>query len=264
MKAILLIFLLLGQCLTAYSQEIANVSADFDKTIGQLTVTYDLLAANDFKERYRVRLYYSQNGGKDYSDTLRFVSGDVGDAIQPGTGKKIQWNFFVENADFDGKNVLFKVEAERDWAFERQRLSSRGGPESALNSLILPGWGDSKVRSEDKKYWWITAGTLGLVGSGVFFALNSDKVYQDYKNADSAEDAESLLKKSQNQGKIGTLLLLAGGTAWLTDMILVAVKGAKNRREQEHVRRRLNPQLSMRWQFDPLQQNTGLALQFKF
>lgn len=249
---------------TVSGQEIQQVLADFDKKNSLLVIYYDLVSAGNKDERYKVRLFYSQDKGKNFSDTLRFVNGDVGDAIQPGTGKKIQWNYFVENADFDGKNVFFRVEAERDWNYESQRLSYLQGPENAFRSLLLPGWGDAKVRGKDRKYWWITAGTLGLVGSGVFFALNSRNQYDKYKAAEKPDEAQSNYDKAKSQGKIATILLVAGGAAWLCDIALVAVKGFHNQKKQKEVKQILNQEITLRWQLNPWEHHSTLALKFKF
>ena len=81
MKSILAGFFFLYST-SIQAQTIQNVNAVFSD--GMVTITYDLVDSN-FKRKYKVGLAGSHN---NFERALARVTGDVGDNIIPGTGKK--------------------------------------------------------------------------------------------------------------------------------------------------------------------------------
>lgn len=104
MKTLLLFPVILLTSLTVNAQSISNVKAV--ATSDGVQVTYDL---TDSKPVY-VSLHYSKDGGATYSSELKQVFGDVRERVQPGIGKKIDWNANAEIGPFEGE-LIFKVEA---------------------------------------------------------------------------------------------------------------------------------------------------------
>ncbi|MEK7264126.1 MAG: formylglycine-generating enzyme family protein [Bacteroidota bacterium] len=105
-------FLLLPLLLCAHSlfaQKIENVQVLLPgRTV---VVTYDITGGNS-KDEYTVQLTYSSDGGSTFSKPLRSVSGDVGEKIKPGHGKKITWDVLKDVDALLGEDFVFKVVAK--------------------------------------------------------------------------------------------------------------------------------------------------------
>ncbi|MGK7389343.1 MAG: Ser-Thr-rich GPI-anchored membrane family protein [Candidatus Cyclobacteriaceae bacterium M2_1C_046] len=99
-----LLLLLSAVFLNANSQTLTNIRAEAKGEV--VIINYDLIAPQS-DQKFDVKLYASHN---NYSSPLKFVSGDVGENVQPGTNKRIQWDAKAELQKFDG-NITFEVRA---------------------------------------------------------------------------------------------------------------------------------------------------------
>ena len=264
MKQFLLLFLLLsGAICFSPAQEVKNVSAEFDNELGVILIYFDLNGVNQkVEERFTVRAYYSLDSGKIY-EQITEATGDVGDGILKGTGKLIQWDYFIENPEFNGQNVMFKVEAKWSKEYEIRRLEGLGKPNSALNSLLVPGWGHAKVHGK-RGYWWTTALVYGVAGTGLYLTLSGNQKYKDYQNADTGEQALSLLDQANNQKKLGVALLSAGGALWLSNVIWVALKGRQNQQKLLRLTQDDVAFAPLQLHYDAYTRSTGFKLNFRF
>lgn len=107
MRIYLKYILLLAVCsvfLDAQGQSLKNIRAE---TKGELVViTYDL-EAPQADQTFNIKLYASHD---NYRTPLKFVSGDVGEGISPGTNKRLEWDAKNEVQNFNG-NITFEVRA---------------------------------------------------------------------------------------------------------------------------------------------------------
>lgn len=106
MKRILTIVIILTG-LKSYSQTIANVTSS--QQGNSAVISYDLNGL--LGSSYYVKLYYSTDGGQNFSNELLQVTGDVKGGVKTGTAKKIVWAAERE-VNFLNGQVIFKVEAE--------------------------------------------------------------------------------------------------------------------------------------------------------
>lgn len=97
-----LLFIVLSQSFFSYCQKIENVTASFSDD--KITVTYDLTGGNP-KRLYKVELLSSHN---NFNYPLLRVTGDVGDKVSVGQGKKIVWDVNNEMSKYQG-DISFKV-----------------------------------------------------------------------------------------------------------------------------------------------------------
>jgi hypothetical protein len=248
-----------------WAQSIDNIRAEYDEKNGIILIKYNLSWTENKNDRFKVRAYYSQDQGKNYLP-INEVSGrknDLGDGIVAGDGKEIHWDYFVDDPDFDGKNVKFKIEAQWDKSFEVRRLEKLTGPEAALNSLIIPGWGNHKVTGE-KGYAWLTYTAYGLVGAGTVFAITARNTHQKYLQANTPDEI-NLLNQANQQGKLALGLLAGGASIWLGNAIWVAIRGSKNKRKLQ----KLSPiaqanRLPLRWDYNPITRTNGFNFHWRF
>lgn len=105
-----------------------------------------------------------------------------------------------------------------------------GGPSNAFLSLLIPGLGDKFVY-ENNKGLAIAIFTYGLIGAGVGAKFYSISEYDKYHKATTQTDIDKYYDNA-NRANYAFYGLLAGGAAlWVTDIIKVAAKGFKNRKE---------------------------------
>ena len=106
------------------------------------------------------------------------------------------------------------------------------GPENALFSLLVPGLGDHRVTFGKKKGIGIALATYGLIGTGVGLKLYSNSEYKKYHAATEQSAMDKHYDSANNANKYCYVFIGAGAAVWIYDIIWVAVKGAKNKKEQ--------------------------------
>lgn len=250
------------------AQEISNVRADANAITRQIIISYDLKPTQSRFDRFKVEIYLSENGGESFSEfPLEWVNGNAGSNLEPGKNKRVQWRYYQEDPNFDGKNVVFRVQAERDEFAHFDRISSLKGPEGALYSLLMPGLGDYKVRS-GRNFWMITAVTYGILGTGIYLYVDSRNTFDQYRDASSIDQASSLLDRARDQNRAGKVLMGTGAAFWFTDVVLTFIKGQKNKKELKRLKNQFQiGQVPKRdWQFTwaPTFQQPGIRLGLRF
>jgi len=104
----LLYILLLFYCIDLQGQSIQNVKAtQHDKTI---VITYDLVGLKS-DQTATISLFCSEDGGNNWGTKLHYVTGDVGQNISAGYGKRIVWQVLNERERLTGSNISFEVRA---------------------------------------------------------------------------------------------------------------------------------------------------------
>ena len=106
-QTIFILLLFASQIL--FAQKIENVNFK-QKNDTVFEINYDLSGTKP-EQLFIVRLHYTTDGWKHYSDSLKFVSGDVGKGITGGKGKTIIWEAFKETKKLNEKKIKFDVKA---------------------------------------------------------------------------------------------------------------------------------------------------------
>lgn len=91
---------------TLISQEITNVH--FEQEGKKIKIYYDLSG----DAVYDVKVFCSNDGGKNWGQSLVEVKGDVGREQKQGTNKKIDWDVITEQEKLEGE-VAFKIVASK-------------------------------------------------------------------------------------------------------------------------------------------------------
>lgn len=99
-----LLCLLFSQSVKA--QTVENIVASFDGE--KISITYDL-NHNVVEHKFIISLYSSHNG---FQNPLTLVTGDVGNDIPSGKGKKVIWNVRSELPPYFNDELAFKVKAK--------------------------------------------------------------------------------------------------------------------------------------------------------
>ena len=90
---------------SAEAQSLQNINATFQN--GKVLIYYDLTGGNS-SQKFALDLYGSHN---NYSAPLTRVTGDVGQGIIPGRGKKIEWDAAADLGKYNGQ-ITFKIKGE--------------------------------------------------------------------------------------------------------------------------------------------------------
>ena len=147
-----LIFLFVFSSIFSYSQKIENVK--FKQEESKIIITYDLING-DASKYFEVSVEMSSDGGTNFSETVKTVSGDVGENIQPGKGKKITWDVLKDVTELSGSNFVFKIIATGTGSIETVKAESSSGG--------IPTW------------VWIGGGALVVGGAAVLLLSGSEK-----------------------------------------------------------------------------------------
>ena len=219
----------------SFGQNISDVTATLNSASGSIHITYNF---NGPADRYRVELHCSLDSGKNFSESLIGVSGDIGYNIKPGKGKKIDWAYFIDMPDFSGKNAVFKVIAYEDIEFKENLILALGGPERSYQSILIPGLGNKHVRH--KNQYWITGLVYGLLAGGTYLHYKANNYYSAYQNSTNSTEATSNFNNATNFGKTSSILLTSGFAIWTIDVMQVFGKGVMNRKKQKEILRKRN------------------------
>jgi hypothetical protein len=188
-----------------------------------ITIRYDL---KGFRNRlYNTRLFYSNNRGNSFKGPLRSISGDIGDSTKIGNDKEVRWSFRRDNPYFDGKNIMFKIEAA-----EIPKVAT-GGPSNALRSILMPGLGDVKVRN-GYNYGYIAAASYACLGVGTLFYIRSINKQDEHlaRVGNGSEEHDNFYKQARTARGLAFGFFAAGAGIWIGDVIGVYFRGLKNKR----------------------------------
>ncbi|MFT6707569.1 MAG: hypothetical protein ACJATF_002415 [Flavobacteriales bacterium] len=142
--------------------EISNLSAQFDNTSQVLTVSYDLFDAEG--ESMLVSFLVSDDNGESYLLDTQNATGDLGSAIQSGTGKTISWDVSTAvpgAGDYKIKLVaddLFQIDIQSivDQVDSNQLLSNLQFMEGIRHRTVGPDLLEATKDSIEQRF--ITAG----------------------------------------------------------------------------------------------------------
>jgi hypothetical protein len=228
-----------------------------------ITIRYDL---KGFRNRlYNTRLFYSNNRGNSFKGPLRSISGDIGDSTKIGNDKEVRWSFRQDNPYFDGKNIMFKIEAT-----EIPKVAT-GGPSNALRSMLMPGLGDVKVRN-GYNYGYIAAASYACLGTGAFFYVRSLRKQDDHLAylGNGAQEHDNFFNQARNARNLAIGFFAVGAGIWIGDVIGVYFRGLKNKRriqaEKEKAAGDNTSSLLLRPRLIPITdgQSGSLLVQWKF
>jgi len=199
------------------------------------------------------------------------LSGDLGENIKGGANKKITWNFKQDDIILDGE-IFIEVKAENKKLPEVQKevipdktipatevkTISKGN--MVLSSIVLPGWGQSKVH-QGKPYWLFGVAGYGCLAGSVYLNKQAINTYDEYKGLLDTGERNSLYDKAVRQDKISKYLAYSAATIWTINLIWVlATPNNSNNTAAIHKQRKyiLAPY------YDPYFNSTGFTLSYRF
>ena len=93
-----------------FGQKIENIRPSKDGK--NIIILYDINGAAN-SQKFKVKLFCSKDGGITFGNELRNVSGDINDNVPAGKNKKIIWEVLKDEPFFYGRQIVFKIAAEK-------------------------------------------------------------------------------------------------------------------------------------------------------
>lgn len=105
-----------------------------------------------------------------------------------------------------------------------------GGASNALLSVLFPGLGGYFVEKNKLRPLAATVSTAALIIYGVTQKNRSNKYYSDYKVSLDRDEMNAFYRKANNAHHRYYIATRIGGAIWISDIVWVAYKGARNNR----------------------------------
>jgi hypothetical protein len=139
------------------------------------------------------------------------------------------------------------------------KYKGAGGPSNAFLSLLVPGWGDRYVTAGAKNGVRKALWTYGFIGTGVGCELWSNSEYKKYRVAKKQSAMDRHYDRANALNQAFYICVGTGAIIWLSDVIWVWNKGARNQRAQE-----LFKQSHLGFYYQPDFDATGLTYTMNF
>jgi TolB-like protein len=93
-----------------FGQKIENIRPSRDGK--KIIILYDISGVAN-SQKFKIKLFCSKDGGINFGSELRNVSGDVNEDVLAGKNKKIIWEVLKDEPFFYGRQIVFKIVAEK-------------------------------------------------------------------------------------------------------------------------------------------------------
>ena len=165
-------------------------------------------------------------------------------AVKAAANKVAADKAAVIKAEADRKAAADKVLADKKAADDkavavrlaREKAKLIGFPRYAFLSVLMPGMGDRIVNKQTKVWPLVTGLYLGAIGTAVYFKIKSNSNFELYHNVKYSTDGnfvknlDSYYKIANDNNKNFNMMLGIAGSILLADVVYVAVKGTKNKK----------------------------------
>ena len=183
--------------------------------------------------------FLSPNSAKYSSDINSLISSAPMGSFKISISKRE-----VNGSDFSSNKII--------------SYSAIGGPSNGFRSLLIPGWGVSRVSGGQKSGLVSAITVYGLIATSAIFKIYSDSEYKKYHSATDQSEMDSHYQNANFSNKAFLICAGTAATVWLLDVILVTAKGFKNNKEARAFKK------SFSIYYNPEFHQTGLALKFNF
>jgi len=228
---IIIMFLCGQKCHAQTSVKVSDPRLELRDNI--LHITYDILNSNPSDEINISVLIRDEDGSE--IDAKSF-DGDIGVIKDGGYNMHITWDLgkdqIIMDADifiniiaeiivpeYSIKNSEMELRSEdiRDSPSYKvaERSYSRGGV--ILLSLALPGTGLSRVTGNP--HWIRGVAGYGCIAGAIVLNKQAIKTYDNFTNAKSIENANSLLAESTRQDNLSEVLAYSAAGIWVLDIV---------------------------------------------
>lgn len=213
---ILVLFILLFP-LRTFSQSFLISAPVVSFNEGVLQIDYDIISKNK-SDQFFVWVEIVRQNGEPIS--AKSLTGDIGEKVSSGTGKKIFW---IPEKDSVLIDELITVEVKAEMY---SKAFNKGT--AMLMSAALPGLGQTKI-SNGKPYWLVGVAAYGAIAGGLIVYNQAQSTYDSYKTEDNITEREDLYNNAQKKMDLSQALIISGAAVWAANIIWVALIPNKTR-----------------------------------
>jgi hypothetical protein len=206
---LVLFFLFLVNQSYSQSFELSPPKIEFDGSL--VSISYDIISQKPTDLFYTWLEIEKANGEKIFPKDL---SGDIGPDIRAGTNKKITWTPAQDSVNLALEEVFIEVKAEK-------YIKSFNKSSAVLQSLVLPGWGQSKIKAAPGYIAGIAL--YGALAGGFVLHQNALENYDSYKIENDPVKRTDLYNKAQSGLNFSSALMYSAAAAWLANLVWTAV-----------------------------------------
>lgn len=235
------------------AQNIENV--DFEAFEDHILVTYDLVNCPLNTVFDLTLVFVKPNGASIYPKNL---FGDI-ESVKPGYKKSIKWFFRNDIEDYNGElKAVLSIKGfnlvnqstlnntnnnsnsstsamitNSNTTLEQVKKTNKlgGGAENVILSMLLPGFGDHFVNSNDHvSPLLISAIFIGSVYTAFSAKKSSEDNYAIYSKSRIQFEMDESFTKASEYKKKSDIALGVAASVWLLDVIKVAIQGSRNDR----------------------------------
>jgi hypothetical protein len=226
-SASILPLLLVFQLEFCLAQETPTIPKPLLEIQGEnLFIKYNIINSKP-GEKYTIKLEVTDSKGSIINS--QSLTGDIGDSIQGGNGKKIIWHYTSDNVKDEVQvyiTIALEKHPEKTAHEEFTRMTkhiSRGS--LFLQSIAIPGLGLSKIKN--KPYWIMGIAGYGLITASIIFKSSSNSSHDNFLNTNNPVEEDYYIKKYRNQKSVSTICLIGAAAIWVADLIVVASSSSK-------------------------------------
>jgi len=183
----------------------AITNVDFSNNNDRIEITFDITNSLP-SDRFLVSI----SGFKKNSDRLNVytIAGDTS-KIKGGNSKKIIWDSKKDGYDFNEK-IYFNITAKKE-------LNIPFGSH-VVKSLIFPGWGDLKLRTNKKSSLLIGIGGFALAAGSIVLNQQAKQSYKSYENSILLEESTKYYNDANSKRNLSRIVALSASLVWTIDL----------------------------------------------
>ena len=265
---IMALSLLLTPSLNAQTKaRIQNV--DFFAEANKIIINYDLVDCQA-DESFNIWILVKSASGKILN--AKSTSGDIGKGIKGGQGKRIEWDFTLDQLDIaqeisievfaSAETVVKKTESPaatpppQPTPTKAQDVRKPGVGTALFLSALLPGLGKTYVKGHGAN-WLLGVFGYGMVAGSVLMNHSAFDKLEEYRASNDVDERDKLYSGAQLNA--GISYICAGGAViiWVVDFITTGVKAGKARKSA------LN-RVDLNWKVDPYAKVPMIGITYKF
>ncbi len=199
------------------------------------------------------------------------LSGDLGENIKGGANKKITWNLEQDDIILD-EEIYIEVKAEKKKLPDVQKevipvettpatdVKTVSKSNMVISSIILPGWGQSKVH-QGKPYWLIGIAGYGCLAGSVYLNKQAVQTNDNYSNSFDVSERNTLYDKTVRQDNISEYLAYAAAGIWTINLIWILATPVKTNISADLIEQR---KYNISPFYNPYFKSTGFTLCYRF
>lgn len=177
--------------------------------------------------------------------------------VYTAISQSLSSNFKTLELPFGTYKTDLKAKELNGLAFYDQKIIKyqTRGPLTALNSMLLPGWGTRRVTYNEKNGWGRFAMVAVPLLTSFTFEMMSRNNFNNYRQTDVSIEgnmADSYYNKANSQRRASLVFAGVGSAAYVFDVSWVINQGIKNKKNKKRVNDLINQEDGLYLRKQPL------------